>query len=453
MVFNRSGLHTQLHVAGGNAESKGQGMRNVAVAVVLAGLLLPSLVPAPALVERHDRAPRVAKVGPAQRTLPGAGASGRQNLTDHPARRQPQKPSAVAHDRSQPGVTQTVPSALDADPGRSRPDHGGSRFNRRQPGHGNSRTVTFSGYRVEVPRSWPVYRLANDPTRCVRMDRHAVYLGRPAVAQRCPANAVGRTAALLIQPLEKPLPDDAVILPPNRARPGSLAKAVSEEVQIAVTGARVLITATYGASRKKVARILSSAALTHAPEPARAIHQLRPGGVKGNGHHGGSGKEWHGKGFDTCSAPSRRQMRAWRRDSPYRAVGIYIGGANRACANSHLSASWVNKTSGMGWHLLPIYVGRQAPCNTYTHTINPLFPARQGRAAARNAVNEARELGIGTRNPIYFDMEAYNSAISPCRRAVLRFLSAWTKQLHRLGYISGVYTAPPARATRSRTPR
>ena len=41
----------------------------------------------------------------------------------------------------------------------------------------NTRIVRYHGYRVTVPRAWPVYDLAADPTVCVRFNRHAVYLG------------------------------------------------------------------------------------------------------------------------------------------------------------------------------------------------------------------------------------------------------------------------------------
>lgn len=40
---------------------------------------------------------------------------------------------------------------------------------------------------------------------------------------------------------------------------------------------------------------------------------------------------------------------------------------------------------------------------------------------------------------IYYDMENYTTTDSACRGAVLTFLSAWTKELHHLGYVSGVY--------------
>jgi hypothetical protein len=40
---------------------------------------------------------------------------------------------------------------------------------------------------------------------------------------------------------------------------------------------------------------------------------------------------------------------------------------------------------------------------------------------------------------IYGDMENYDVNDSTCRTAVLRFLSSWTKELHRQGFLSGVY--------------
>ncbi|MBC7558093.1 MAG: hypothetical protein H7270_01800 [Dermatophilaceae bacterium] len=41
-----------------------------------------------------------------------------------------------------------------------------------------------------------------------------------------------------------------------------------------------------------------------------------------------------GGGFDACSAPAQDVMTAWLASSPYRAVGIYVGGNNRYCAHS-----------------------------------------------------------------------------------------------------------------------
>ena len=66
-------------------------------------------------------------------------------------------------------------------------------------------------------------------------------------------------------------------------------------------------------------------------------------------------------GFDTCTAPSVNAMKAWKRR--YSAIGVYIGGQNMACDYGNLSASWVKSVHSMGWSLLPLYVGLQAPCN------------------------------------------------------------------------------------------
>src|SRR3982074_1890161 len=67
-----------------------------------------------------------------------------------------------------------------------------------------------------------------------------------------------------------------------------------------------------------------------------------------------------GYGFDSCSAPSGATMTAWL-SSPYRSLGIYLGGANRACGDGNLSASWISTTVSMGWNLLPLDVGLRGP--------------------------------------------------------------------------------------------
>jgi hypothetical protein len=62
------------------------------------------------------------------------------------------------------------------------------------------RTVTYQGTQFDVPADWPVYDLTKDPTRCVRFDTHAVYLGHPGADMACPAGIVGRTDTVLVEP-------------------------------------------------------------------------------------------------------------------------------------------------------------------------------------------------------------------------------------------------------------
>jgi hypothetical protein len=56
-----------------------------------------------------------------------------------------------------------------------------------------------------------------------------------------------------------------------------------------------------------------------------------------------------GYGFDACTAPDLPTLGAWLA-SPYRAIGIYVGGVNRGCANTQLSADWVAGARGSGWN-------------------------------------------------------------------------------------------------------
>ncbi len=125
-------------------------------------------------------------------------------------------------------------------------------------------------------------------------------------------------------------------------------------------------------------------------------------------------------------------MRAWRRHSPYRAVGIYIGGSNRACDQANLTPSWVRREAAAGWRFIPLYAGPQARFGQLQSRPG------QGTAAARDAAVQAERLGFGPRTPIYYDMESYPAADVSL---AVRFLSAWTKELHRLGYSAGVYSS------------
>ena len=152
------------------------------------------------------------------------------------------------------------------------------------------------------------------------------------------------------------------------------------------------------------------------------------------------GATFTGAGFDTCSAPSLATLGAWLA-SPYRAVGIYVGGVNRACPDGNLSASWVAGATAGGWSLIPLYVGLQAPCVSGQDLarIDPSSAPAQGTAAANDAVARAQSFGISPGSPIYFDMEGYSTTDQACTSAVQQFVSAWVAQLHALGYVAGVY--------------
>ncbi|MEH0821973.1 MULTISPECIES: DUF1906 domain-containing protein [unclassified Micromonospora] len=175
--------------------------------------------------------------------------------------------------------------------------------------------------------------------------------------------------------------------------------------------------------------LLATASVTATSAPAQAAGY--------NGPHPGT---FTGLGFDACTAPSDAQMTAWLQ-SPYRAVGVYIGGVNRGCAQPNLTREWVASQQAKGWRLFPLYVGLQAPCTTYLRRIDPAQAAAQGRAAADDAATNALNLGIVLQSTIILDIEYYNAGDTACSAAVLSFSSAWSARLHDHGYLSGLYTS------------
>jgi hypothetical protein len=320
--------------------------------------------------------------------------------------------------------------------------------------HATVRVVSYRGYSFEVPNSWAVIDLTGSAT-CVRFDRHAVYLGNPASDQACPSWLVGTTEAVLIQP------------GPASHDPSSIEDPVAR--LITVTAPRIEVTATFDSHPRTVDRILSSASLPapvmDAPDPVTATAMLAAGSPRPAPVPlfspfstvlttlmrplqpqatvapilSAKVAYYKGLGFDACTAPSAAYMRAWRRRSPYRAVGVYIGGSDEACAQPNLTRNWLKTEAAAGWHFMPMYVGPQAEFGELGR-----HPGHQGRAAANDAVARAERLGFGADTPIYYDMEAYSPGET---NKAMRFLSAWTSEIHALGYSSGVYSSSSAAVT------
>jgi hypothetical protein len=289
--------------------------------------------------------------------------------------------------------------------------------------------VTYRGYSFEVPSSWLVLRLGSSET-CVRFDVSVVYLGNPAADQACPSLLVGTTQALLIQP------------GPKSSARSSVENPVARE--ITVTAPRIKVTAKYDTDPSQVQQILASASLpkavVHAPDPTAALSGPQDGmGMAAVPALSSSVANFIGLGFDTCAAPSAAYMKAWRSNSPYRAIGIYIGGSDEACAQPNLTKSWLTKQAAAGWHFMPMYVGPQAEFGELGK-----HPGHQGQAAARDAVAQAERLGLGAGTPIYYDMEAYPPGETG---KALRFLTAWSSWLQTLGYSSGIYSSSSAAVT------
>src|ERR1039457_2020211 len=212
------------------------------------------------------------------------------------------------------------------------------------------RPVSYGGYTFQVPGGWAVIDLAHHRRQCPEFNRHVVYLGVPGPDPACPSALIGTTEALLVQP----------------SAPRAAVRAVENPVDrlITVVTRRITITATYGAHREQIDAILASASL---PMPTQSgpgqPGAVQPGAVQSGTVQSGaaqsgtvqpgtgqsvptpipaSATNYTGPGFDTCAAPSSSVMQTVLQNSPYRAVGIYIGGSDRACGQVNLSAAWVS---------------------------------------------------------------------------------------------------------------
>ncbi|WP_052847413.1 DUF1906 domain-containing protein [Streptomyces avicenniae] len=182
--------------------------------------------------------------------------------------------------------------------------------------------------------------------------------------------------------------------------------------------------------------------------PATAAEDPRPlpAPTLMNGDLAAEGAEiYEGAAFDTCEAPSLDTMRSWLA-SPYRAVGVYIGGDGRACpAQPNLTPEWVTEVSALGWHLLPLHVGPQSPCvldaAKSAAAIDADRPWQQGVAEAADAIASAEALGLAPGSPIYLDIEAYDHLDSSCARTTLAFVQGFSRELRTQGWIPGLYSS------------
>lgn len=304
------------------------------------------------------------------------------------------------------------------------------------------RVIEYRGYQVRVPSHWRIVDLASHPHACVRFDRPAVYLGAAGDQNNCPAHLIGGSPALQIEPLSsrsvragtRPL----VTAMPSGAAPGN--RLPSHGSASIIVPAGVLVTAQYGARDAALLRRIVTEAQVSVEATAKSPAPIKrswvtPSAVTAPG-------SYLGRGFDTCTAPSQSTMDAWLSSSPYGAVGVYIGGVNRGCGQPHLTASWVSRQVKSGWHLIPTYVGLQAPCSRFYNRVSRDVPTAraQGNADGKDAVTQAKALGIAAPSTLFADMEGYDNTKSSCVRAVLTYLSGWAHSLHTNGYRAGVYS-------------
>ncbi len=150
-------------------------------------------------------------------------------------------------------------------------------------------------------------------------------------------------------------------------------------------------------------------------------------------------------------------MNAWLDHSPFLAVGIYISGDSRACRSQpNLTPTWVStqlaarlaaaadhaRPAGLVPAAVPALRRRRddqpEPRHDRHATARPASraaprPTRPSPPPRRWASSPAARSGTTSR--------ASTTGNTDCRESALAFLSAWTNQIHALGYVSGVYSS------------
>ncbi|MFD5935591.1 glycoside hydrolase domain-containing protein [Streptomyces sp. NPDC060333] len=313
---------------------------------------------------------------------------------------------------------------------------------------GEGRTVDYRGLRLTVPADWRVVDLDRTPDACLRLDRPTLYLGHAGTQAECTGRAaVNRADTLHLEPLDGAPPRADV--PTLKASPGAPLPRTgsdSNELRYALRGSGVMATVSYGTGPDAVRGLLERARRTPAGAPGTVADTVTgaPGTVADTVTAAlpaprSAQEPFTGLGFDACTAPTQSAMTAWRQGSPFGAVGVYIGGLARACAQPRLTSGWIRRQTEAGWHLMPIWVGPQPwRSNTTGLSTDPSRANEQGIAAAEGAADAARSLGLGAGTLLYNDLEHYTDRAT-WDAPVVAYLTAWTVRLHELGYKSAVY--------------
>ncbi|KOU17551.1 DUF1906 domain-containing protein [Streptomyces sp. WM6368] len=312
----------------------------------------------------------------------------------------------------------------------------------------DGRTVDYRGLRVTLPADWRVVDLDRNPDACVRLDLPTLYLGHAGTQAECTGRAVAvRADTLHLEPLAG-APERAdiptVAVDSRTTLREAPPRSDSNELRYALRRSAVMATVSYGTTPDAVRRVLArarAAATPPGPAPVVAVAPVVAAATAGGPGPRSAQEPFKGEGFDACTAPTQKAMDTWRAASPFGAIGVYIGGRARACAQPRLTARWVERQAAAGWHLMPIWVGPQPWHNAATGlSTDPSEANGQGREAAEGAVDAARSLRLPAGTVLYNDLENYTDRAT-WDAPVVAYLTAWTQRLHELGFRSAAYVS------------
>lgn len=146
-------------------------------------------------------------------------------------------------------------------------------------------------------------------------------------------------------------------------------------------------------------------------------------------------------GVDSCGINTVARAQAFWKNTPYSNIGVYIGGSAAGCPMN--SASFISALVGMGWQIMPIWVGPQASCSSFGSRMssNPDTAFQQGKTEAHASYLRLRSLGMSVDNtPVIYDLENYDTTNTTCVNAAKAFIRGWVTQAHvPTAQKSGVY--------------
>ncbi|GAA2458621.1 hypothetical protein GCM10010191_93260 [Actinomadura vinacea] len=131
------------------------------------------------------------------------------------------------------------------------------------------RVAAYRGLRIPVPDGWQVHDLERDPSRCVRFDRRAIYLGRPGERPDCPARVIGGEDALHVAPLGPAGTSARAGRGPVRAdrlAAYTVKPTADHRVRVPLREAGVVISGSYGTDPSRIQRLIRGATV-NGPRP------------------------------------------------------------------------------------------------------------------------------------------------------------------------------------------
>ena len=134
------------------------------------------------------------------------------------------------------------------------------------------------------------------------------------------------------------------------------------------------------------------------------------------------------EGVERIAVPRARHLHRRRRTAP--------------AATANLTRRGCTTTTALGWSLLPLYVGLQAPCVSRRALEDLVEPGdRRERRAARLPTTPSRQAARSDSGgqPDLVRHGGLHDGNAACTEAVQAFVAAWDDELRALGFVAGVY--------------